>query len=129
MRHGCQLVLDGPSYVRMIVTVARSPPAGDAVDQFAPVRQHDPCPQGTRNGQGRCNGLHLCIGKPDMLQAGGIPMRHVAVFAGWMRHLTFPRSVRAKHLACELARSLCDPSTSSPKTNSTNSSVGTCIGR
>src|SRR5262245_18314608 len=108
----------------MIVTVARSPPTGDAVDQLTPVRQHDPSAQGSRNGQGRRNGLHLCIGKPDMLQPGAIPVRHVAVFAGLVRHLNFPALFRAKHLACQLARSLCDPSTPSPKTNSTNSSVG-----
>src|SRR5262249_2433458 len=129
VRHGRQLVLDCLSYVGMVVTVARSPPAGDAVDQLTPIGQNDPRTQGARNRQGRRNRLHLCIGKPDMVQACAIPMRRIAVFAGLARHLTFPRSVRAKHLACQLARSPCNPSTPSPTTNSTSSSAGTFIGR
>ena len=36
-----QLALDGLPYMRVIVAVAGGPPAGDAVDQFAPVGECD----------------------------------------------------------------------------------------
>ena len=55
--------------VRMVVAVARRPPARDAVDQFAPVGQHDPRAARQLDSQRRPRRLHLRVGQPDMRQA------------------------------------------------------------
>src|SRR5262249_16960180 len=129
MRHGSQLGLDRPPDVRMVVTVTRGPPAGDAVDQLTPIRQHDAGSLGTGHRQGWHGRFHLGVRKPDILKARVIPTRHDAVFAGPARHLTFLRSVRAKHLAYQHARLSWTRSSPSPKTSSTNSNAGICTGR
>ena len=50
----------------MIIAVAGGPPRGDAVDQFAPVGQHDAAAMGAGDRQRRPHGLHLRIGQPDV---------------------------------------------------------------
>ena len=41
VRHRRELAFHGRADMWMVVAVAGGPPAGDAIDQFAPVRQHD----------------------------------------------------------------------------------------
>ena len=55
MRHRRKLHLHRLPYVRMVVAVASRPPAGDAVDQFAPVaraRSGEPRVRATGRGGG-----------------------------------------------------------------------------
>ena len=49
VRHRRELRFHGLSDVRVIVAVAGRPPAGDAVDQFAPVGQSDARALGAHN--------------------------------------------------------------------------------
>ena len=50
----------------MIVAVAGRPPRGDAVDQLAPVGEHDARAFGARHRQRRRRSLHLGVGQPDV---------------------------------------------------------------
>ena len=49
MRHRGELALDRLPDVRMVVAVAGGPPGGDAVDQLAPVGEHDAAALGARD--------------------------------------------------------------------------------
>ena len=60
---------DRAANVRMIVAVAGGPPRRDAVDQFAPVGEHDARACVRTTGSGAPRGLHLRIGQPDVRQA------------------------------------------------------------
>ena len=73
MRHRRELALDRRADVRMIIAVAGGPPRGDAVDQFAPVGEHDAAALGARDRQRRPRRLHLRIGQPDVVEAGRVP--------------------------------------------------------
>ena len=75
VRHGLDLRAQGVGDVRMVVAVAGGPPRGQAVDQFAPVRQHQPRTACRHDRQRRPRGLHLAVRTPDMRRAGGQPLR------------------------------------------------------
>src|SRR5256885_11775560 len=51
------------SDMRMVVAVASGPPRGDAVDQLAPVGEHDARAMRAHHRQRRAHGLHLRIGQ------------------------------------------------------------------
>ncbi len=74
MRHLLELGFDGGGDMRMVVAMGGGPPAGDAVDQLAPVGQHDARAIGARRGQRRAHRLHLGIGQPDMREAAVVPI-------------------------------------------------------
>ena len=58
----------------MVIAVAGGPPGGDAVDQFAPVGEHDTAAMRcARPASGGGRGLHLRIGQPEC-RAGRIPI-------------------------------------------------------
>src|SRR5690606_270687 len=87
VRHALELSLDGFADMRMVVAVARGPPGRRAVDEHAPVVEHDPRPPGTRGGERRGRRLHLRIrptrrrlvgGAFGILPAGFVPSRHAA---------------------------------------------------
>ena len=61
--------------VRVVVAVAGGPPRRDAVDQLAPVLQHQAAAFGARHGQRRRRGLHLAVGAPDVRRALFEPVR------------------------------------------------------
>ena len=62
----------------MVVAVAGGPPGRDAVDQLAPVGQHDAAALGARDRQRRPRGLHLRIGQPDMGEPRRVPVGRAA---------------------------------------------------
>ena len=62
MRHLSELGVNRLSYVWMVVPVAGGPPAGNAIDQFAPVGQDDTGALCTNDGQWRRYSFHLGIG-------------------------------------------------------------------
>ena len=102
MRHLLELLGHRVPYVRLVIAVAGGPPAGDAVDQFAAVGQHDARALRAHHRQRRRCGLHLGIGQPDVLEAGRIPVGRFVFFAGIARHLALSytralaRSIRAR---------------------------------
>ena len=105
VRHLRELTLDRGADMRMVVAVAGGPPRGDAVDQLAPVGQHDAAAVRCRDRKRRGRGLHLRIRQPDMVEAGRIPIRlrgpaYPLVFAGIARHSA---------LSCRLKAPLCLP--------------------
>ena len=58
----------------MIVAVTGRPPGRDAVDQLAPIRQHDAAALRADDRQRRPHRLHLRIGQPDVLQSRPVPV-------------------------------------------------------
>jgi len=67
VRHGLQLGGDGGPDVGMVVAMRRRPPRGDAVDELAPIRQHDARPVRPQSREGRGGGLHLRVGPPEVI--------------------------------------------------------------
>ena len=61
-----ELVLDRIHDVRVAIAMAYGPPGGDAVDQFASVRQPQPNPLCSSDFQRFGRRFHLRIGPPDM---------------------------------------------------------------
>ena len=65
----------------MVVAVAGGPPRCDAVDQFAAVGEHDAAAlRVAATASGGAHGLHLRIGQPDVVEAGGVPVRRAVAF-------------------------------------------------
>ncbi len=74
VRHGFGLADHGGANMWMVVAVAGRPPRRHAVDQLAPVRDHDAAALGARDRERRRGRLHLCIRQPDMRPARRIPV-------------------------------------------------------
>src|SRR4051794_30940292 len=74
-----ELAAHGVREVRVVVAVAGRPPGGDAVDQLAPVVEHDACAVGARDRERRGRGFHLGVGQPDVGAPGLVPVgsRHI----------------------------------------------------
>ena len=104
MRHLLELSRDGFANMRMVVAVAGGPPAGDAVDQLAPVGELDPRALRARHRQRRRNGLHLGIRQPDVVDAIRVPGGRFAVFALFAGHsaLSSPRHAHFAQLCAKV---------------------------
>ncbi len=73
MRHDVKLAPHRCRDTGMIVAVACCPPRGDAVDQLAPVREHDAAAPRRHHRKRIAGDLHLRIRQPDMGHAGREP--------------------------------------------------------
>ena len=89
--------------VRMIVAVAGGPPRRDAVDQLAPVGEHDAAALRARDRERRPRGLHLRIGQPDVAEPGLVPV--VPIHETAIIGQTCPRStISPRHKLAALER-------------------------
>src|ERR1700737_2543421 len=70
--------------MRMIVSMARDPPARDPVDELAAVAEKNTAPLRARDGQRVRRRLHLRVGQPNMTNAARKPVRRCAA------HLSSP---------------------------------------
>ena len=120
----------------MVIAVTGRPPRGDAVDQFAPVGQHDAAAMRCRDRKRRACGLHLRIGQPDVVEAGRIPIRcavspiplfslvlpDIRRFHGTLRSAIVPvglAEVTFVHCSVHAAKIACARSMNLPARNST----------
>jgi hypothetical protein len=78
VRQDVELAAHGVADVGMVVAVAGRPPRGDAVDQLAPVGEHDPRAMGAHHRHGRWRSFHLGVRQPDMGPPGCVPRRRFA---------------------------------------------------
>jgi hypothetical protein len=73
MRHHIKLAPHCRRDMGVIVAVAGGPPRGDAVDQLAPICQHDAAAPRRHHRKRIARDLHLRIGQPDVGHAGREP--------------------------------------------------------
>ena len=85
MGHHRELALDRGADIGMAIAVTGGPPGGNAVDQLAPVCEHDAASLRAGNRQRRARGLHLRIGQPDVGEPGFVPGRRGGGLVRWCK--------------------------------------------